>query len=247
MLPSLVSSSARDKSAEVVAAASEVSVGSVMVAVAVVPTVGQSVATVQQPGISLSVSLGGRLPLLPAVVAVVVAEAVVAVVAGVGVGSVAVGKVPVADGPVAVGPVEQPGLSLSLRIGLSLSSGLPLLPRLLNSWLGSGHRGGRDNSNETTMSAGHHSAGVVLASGGGGVDDGGHGVGGVGEGRADGVGKVVACGVREGGVGLGVHRGERGSEKQELHDDGAQKMCGSTMGVSGGLSFYTSGPRNQQR
>ena len=28
---------------------------------------------------------------------------------------------------------------------------------------------------------------------------------------------------------------------QELHDDGAQKMCGSTMGVSGGLSFYTSG------
>ena len=28
---------------------------------------------------------------------------------------------------------------------------------------------------------------------------------------------------------------------QELHDDGAQMMCGSTMGVSGGLSFYTSG------
>merc|ERR1719204_2428271 len=112
MLPSLLSSSARDKSAEVVAAASEVSVGSVMVAVAVVPTVGESVATVQQPGISLrgslSLSLSGRLPLLPAVVAVVVAEAVVA---GLGVGSVAVGKVIVADGPVAVGPVEQPGLS----------------------------------------------------------------------------------------------------------------------------------------
>merc|ERR1719204_580546 len=167
MLPALLSSSARDKSAEVVAAASEVSVGSVMVAVAVVPTVGESVATVQQPGISLR----GRL-------------------------------------------------------GLSLSSGLPLLPRLLNSGLGSGNRGGRDNSNETTVSTGHHSAGVVLASGGGGVDDGGDGVGGVGEGRADGVGKVVACGVGEGGVGLGVHRGERGSEKQELHDDGAQKMCG---------------------
>merc|ERR1719195_736795 len=101
MLPSLLSSSARDKSAKVVAAASEVSIGSVMVAVAVVPTVGESVATVQQPGIglrgSLSVSLGGRLPLLPAVVAVV------------GVRSVAVGKVVVADGPVAVGPVEQPG------------------------------------------------------------------------------------------------------------------------------------------
>merc|ERR1719204_2327584 len=228
MLPSLLSSSARDKSAEVVAAASEVSVGSVMVAVAVVPTVGESVATVQQPGISLrgslSVSLGGRLPLLLAVVAVVVAKAVVAVVAGGGVGSVAVGKVTVADGPVAVGPLEQPGLSLSLRI--SLSSGLPLLPRLLNSGLSSGNRGGRDNSNETTMSAGHHSAGVVLASGGGGVDDGGDGVGGVGEGRADGVGKVVACGVGEGRVGLGVHGGERGSEKQELHDDGAQKMCG---------------------
>merc|ERR1719204_3103618 len=202
MLPSLLSSSARDKSAEVVAAASEVSVGSVVVAVAVVPTVGESVATVQQPGIglrgSLSVSLSGRLPLLPAVVAVVVAKAVVAVVAGVGVGSVAVGKVTVADGPVAVGPVEQPGLSLSLRIGLSLSSGLPLLPRLLNSGLSSGNRGGRDNSNETTVSTGHHSAGVVLASGGGG-DDGGDGVGGVGEGRADGVGKVVACGVGEGG------------------------------------------------
>merc|ERR1719204_536598 len=202
MLPSLLSSSARDKSAEVVAAASEVSVGSVMVAVAVVPTVGESVATVQQPGVSLrgslSVSLGSRLPLLPAVVAVVVAEAVVAVV---GVGSVAVGKVTVADGPVAVGPVEQPGLGLSLRIGLSLSSGLPLLPRLLNSGLSSGNRGSRDNSNETTMSAGHHSAGVVLASGGSGVDDGGDGVGGVGEGRAVGVGKVVACGVREGGVG----------------------------------------------
>merc|ERR1719204_1914706 len=162
MLPSLLSSSARDKSAEVVAAASEVSVGSVMVAVAVVPTVGESVATVQQPGISLrgslSVSLGSRLPLLPAAVA--------------------------------VGPVEQPGLSLSLRIGLSLSCGLPLLPRLLNSGLSSGNRGGRDNSNETTMSAGHHSAGVVLASGGSGVDDGGDGVGGVGEGRADGVRKV---------------------------------------------------------
>merc|ERR1719204_1015896 len=183
MLASLLSSSARDKSAEIVAAASEVSVGSVVVAVAVVPTVGESVATVQQPRIglrgSLSVSLSSRLPLLPAVVAVVVAEAVVAVVAGVGVGSVAVGKVTVADGPVAVGPVEQPGLGLSLRIGL------PLLPRLLNSGLGSGNRGGRDNSNETTVSTGHHSAGVVLASGGGGVDDGGEGVGGVGEGRAD--------------------------------------------------------------
>merc|ERR1719195_1223505 len=224
MLPSLLSSSARDKSAKIVAAASEVSVGSVVVAVAVVPTVGESVATVQQPGIglrgSLSVSLGGRLPLLPAVVAVVVAKAVVAVVVSVGVGSVAVGKVAVADGPVAVGPVEQPGLSLSLRIGLSLSGGLPLLPRLLNSGLSSG------NSNETTVSARHHSAGVVLASGGGGVDDGGDGVGGVGEGRTVGVGKVVACRVGEGGVGLGVHGGERGSEKQELHDDGAQKMCG---------------------
>merc|ERR1719204_2069484 len=223
MLPALLSSSARDKSAEIVAAASEVSVGSVMVAVAVVPTVGESVATVQQPGISLrgslSVGLSSCLPLLPAVVAVVVAKTVVAVVASVGVGSVAVGKVTVADGPVAVGPVEQPGLGLSLRIGL------PLLPRLLNSGLGSGNRGGRDNSNETTVSARHHSAGVVLASGGGGVDDGGDGVGGVGEGRADGVGKVVACRVREGGVGLSVHRGERGSEKQELHDDGAQKMC----------------------
>merc|ERR1719195_2250955 len=134
MLPSLLSSSARDKSAKVVAAASEVSIGSVVVAVAVVPTVGESVATVQQPGIglrgSLSVSLGSRLPLLPAIVAVVVAKAVVA---SVGVGSVAVGKVTVADGPVAVGPVEQPGLSLSLRIGLSLSGGLPLLPRLLDS------------------------------------------------------------------------------------------------------------------
>merc|ERR1719204_624727 len=203
MLASLLSTSARDKSAEVVAATSEVSVGSVVVAVAVVPTVGESVATVQQPGISLrgslSVSLGGRLPLLPAVVAVVVAEAVVAVVASVGVGSVTVGKVTVADGPVAVGPVEQPGLGLSLRIGLSLSSGLPLLPRLLNSGLSRCNRGGRDDSNETTVSTRHHSAGVVLASSGGGV----------GEGGADGVGKVVACGVGEGRVRLSVHGGER--------------------------------------
>merc|ERR1719195_1250093 len=184
MLPSVLSSSARDKSAKIVAAASEVSIGSVVVAVAVVPTIGESVATVQQPGIglrgSLSVGLSSCLPLLPAVVAVVVAKAVVAVVAGVGVGSVAVGKVAVADGPVAVGPVEQPGLSLSLRIGLSLSGGFPLLPRLLDSGLSSGNRGGRDNSNETTVSARHHSAGVVLASSGGGVDDGGDGVGGVG-------------------------------------------------------------------
>merc|ERR1719195_1169820 len=167
MLASLLSSSARDKSAKIVAAASEVSVGSVVVAVAVIPTVGESVATVQQPGIGLRGSLS-----------------------------------------------------------LSLGGCLPLLPRLLNSGLSSGNRGGRDNSNEATVSAGHHSAGVVLASGGGGVDDGGDGVGGVGEGRADGVGKVVACGVGEGGVGLGVHGSERGSEKQELHDDGAQKMCG---------------------
>merc|ERR1719195_1058781 len=227
MLPSLLSSSARDKSAKIVAAAAEVSIGSVVVAVAVVPTVGESVATVEQPGISLrgslSVSLSSCLPLLPAVVA---AKAVVAVVVSVGVGSVAVGKVTVADRPVAVGPVEQPGLRLSLRIGLSLSGGLPLLPRLLNSGLSSGNRGGRDNSNKATVSARHHSAGVVLASGGGGVDDGGDGVGGVGEGRAVGVGKVVACRVGECGVGLGVHGGERGGEKQELHDDGAQKMCG---------------------
>merc|ERR1719210_2181699 len=124
-----------------------------------------------------------------------------------------------------MGSVEQPGLSLSLRIGLSLSSGLPLLPRLLNSGLSSINRCGRDNSNQTTMSAGHHSAGVVLASGGGGVDDGGDGVGGVGEGRAVGVRKVVACSVGEGRVRLGVHGGKRGSEKQELHNDGAQKMC----------------------
>ena len=34
---------------------------------------------------------------------------------------------------------------------------------------------------------------------------------------------------------------------QELHDDGAQMMCGSTMGVWSGLSFYTGHPRNQQR
>merc|ERR1719322_2087351 len=148
MLASLLSSSARDKSAEIVAAASEVSVGSVVVAVAVVPTVGEAVATVQQPGISL----GGRLPLLPAVVAVVVAKAVVAVVVSVGVGSVAVGKVTIAMGPVAVGPVEHPGIGLRISLSLSLSGGLPLLPRLLNSGLSSSNRGGRDNSNETTMS-----------------------------------------------------------------------------------------------
>merc|ERR1719195_2067391 len=235
MLPSLLSSSARDKSAKVVAAASEVSVGSVVVAVAVVPTVGESVATVQQPGISLrgslSVSLSGRLPLLPAVVAVVVAKSVVAVVAGVGVGSVAVGEVAVAMGPVSVGAVEVPGIGLGLRIGFSFRFGLsfPLLPGLLHSsGLSSRSNSSRDDSegNDTTVGARHHGTGFVLASGSGGVDDRSVGVGhdggrccGVGEGSPVGVGKVVASGVGKGWVGLGIHGGDGGNEQQELHDD----------------------------
>ena len=34
---------------------------------------------------------------------------------------------------------------------------------------------------------------------------------------------------------------------QELHDDGAQKMCGSTMGVSDQAFFLYERPRNKQR
>merc|ERR1712051_554227 len=181
--------------------------GGVVVAVAVVASVGKSVAVgaIQQPGVglwrSVGISLSGRLPLLPAVVAVV---------AGVGVGSVAVGEVAVAMGPVSVGAVEVPGIGLGLRIGFSFRFGLsfPPLPGLLHS---SG-LSSRSNSegNDTTVGARHHGTGFVLASGSGCVDDGSVGVGhdggrccGVGEGSPVGVRKVVAGGVGEGWVGLG--------------------------------------------
>merc|ERR1712080_402824 len=94
-----------DKTTKVVTAASKVSIGGVVVAVAVVAAIRKTVAAIQQPGVglgrSLRISLSGRLPLLPAVVAVV---------AGVCVRSIAVGKVAVADGPVAVSAIEIPGI-----------------------------------------------------------------------------------------------------------------------------------------
>merc|ERR1719339_871065 len=132
LLSSLSTSSTGDKTAKIVTAASEVGIGGVVVAVAVVASVGKSVAVgaIQQPGVglwrSVGISLSGSLPLLPAVVAVV---------AGVGVGSVAVGEVAVAMGPVSVGAVEVPGIGLGLRIGFSFRFGLsfPLLPGLLHS------------------------------------------------------------------------------------------------------------------
>ena len=40
---------------------------------------------------------------------------------------------------------------------------------------------------------------------------------------------------------------ENNKPHQELHDDGAQKMCGSTMGVSDQAFFLYERPRNQQR
>merc|ERR1719339_585877 len=244
LLSSLSTSSTGDKTAKIVTAASEVGIGGVVVAVAVVASVGKSVAVgaIQQPGVglwrSVGISLSGSLPLLPAVVAVVVAKSVVAVVAGVGVGSVAVGEVAVAMGPVSVGAVEVPGIGLGLRIGFSFRFGLsfPLLPGLLHSsGLSSRSNSSRDDSegNDTTVGARHHGTGFVLASGSGCVDDGSVGVGhdggrccGVGEGSPVGVGKVVAGGVGERWVGLGPHGGDGGNEQQELHDDdGAQKMC----------------------
>merc|ERR1719464_1923335 len=211
-----------------------------MIAVAVVASICKSVtvSTIQQPGVglgrSIGISLSGRLPLLPAVVAVVVAQPIIAIVTGVGVRSVAVGKVAVAMGPVAVGAVEVPGIGLGFRLGL----GLPLLPCLLHSRLLSSGSSSWNNSegNDTTVSTRHHSTGLVLASGSSSVDDGSVGVGDdggrggvVGEGSPVGVGKVVAGGVGESRIGLGAHilahTGDCGNKQQELHDDGAQMMC----------------------
>merc|ERR1712088_482849 len=218
----LPASGTGDKTTKVVTAASKVGIWGVVVAVAVVASICKSVTvgTIQQPGVglgrSIRISLSGCLPLLPAVVAVVVAKAIVAVVTCVGVRSVAVGKVAVAMGPVAVGAVEIPGIGLSFRIGFRLGLSFPLLPCLLHSR--------------------HHSTGLVLASSSSSVDDRSVGVGhdggrccGIGEGSPVGVGKVVAGGVGESRVGLSAHRGDCGNKQQELHDDGAQMMCGSTI------------------
>jgi len=104
-----------------------------VIAIAVVASICKSVTvgTIQQPGVglgrSIGISLSGRLPLLPAVVAVVVAKPVVAVVTGIGIRSVAVGKVAVAMGPVTVGAVEIPGIGLSFGIGFSFSGSIGLL------------------------------------------------------------------------------------------------------------------------
>merc|ERR1712088_1043967 len=235
----LPASGTGDKTTKVVTAASKVGIWGVVVAIAVVASICKSVTvgTIQQPGVglgrSIGISLSGRLPLLPAVVAVVVAKPVVAVVTGIGIRSVAVGKVAVAMGPVTVGAVEIPGIGFSFRIGLSF----PLLPCLLHSRLLSSGSSSWNNSegNNTTVGTRHHSTGLVLASGSSSVDERSVGVGhdggrrcGVGEGSPVGVGKVVAGGIGESRIGLSTHRGDCGNKQQELHDDGAQMMCGST-------------------
>merc|ERR1712088_1033383 len=240
----LPASGTGDKTTKVVTAASKVGIWGVVVAIAVVASICKSVTvgTIQQPGVglgrSIGISLSGRLPLLPAVVAVVVAKPVVAVVTGVCVRSIAVGKVAVAVGPVAVSAVENPGFGLGFWIGFGFSLSFPLLPCLLHSGLSSSCRSSSNWDSEgknTTVGTRHHGTGLVLASSSGGVDDRSVGVGddrgrgcGVGEWSAVGVGKVVARGVGERWVGLGTHRGNCGNKQQELHDDGAQMMCGST-------------------
>merc|ERR1712060_550311 len=228
----LPASGTGDKTTEIVTAASKVGVGGVVVAVAVVASICKSVtvSTIQQPGVglgrSIGISLSGRLPLLTAVVAVVVAQPIVAIVTGVGVRSVAVGKVAVAMGPVAVGAVEVPGIGLSFRIGFRLGLSFPLLPCLLHSRLLSSGSSSWNNSegNDTTVGTRHHSTGLVLASSSSSVDDRSVGVGhdggrccGIGEGSPVGVGKVVAGGVGESRVGLSAHRGDCGNKQQELH------------------------------
>merc|ERR1712088_685733 len=174
----LPASGTGDKTTKVVTAASKVGIWGVMVAVAVVASICKSVTvgTIQQPGVglgrSICISLSGCLPLLPAVVAVVVAKAIVAVVTCVGVRSVAVGKVAVAMGPVAVGAVEIPGIGLSFRIGFRLGLSFPLLPCLLHSRLLSS---GSSSVDDRSVGVGH---------------DGGRCCG-IGEGSPVGVGKVV--------------------------------------------------------
>merc|ERR1712088_1107498 len=226
----LPASGTGDKTTKVVTAASKVGIWGVVVAIAVVASICKSVTvgTIQQPGVglgrSIGISLSGRLPLLPAVVAVVVAKPVVAVVTGIGIRSVAVGKVAVATGPVTVGAVEIPGIGLSFGIGFSFRLGLsfPLLPCLLHSRLLSSGSSSWNNSegNDTTVGTRHHSTGLVLASGSSSVDERSVGVGhdggrrcGVGEGSPVGVGKVVAGGVGESRIGLSTHRGDGGNEQ----------------------------------
>merc|ERR1712088_145634 len=196
----LPASGTGDKTTKVVTAASKVGIWGVVVAVAVVASICKSVTvgTIQQPGVglgrSIRISLSGCLPLLPAVVAVVVAKSIVAVVTGIGVRSVAVGA------------VEIPGIGLSFRIGFRLGLSFPLLPCLLHSRLLSSGSSSWNNSegNDTTVGTRHHSTGLVLASSSSSVDDRSVGVGhdggrccGIGEGSPVGVGKVVAGGVGE--------------------------------------------------
>merc|ERR1712060_776007 len=183
----LPASGTGDKTTEIVTAASKVGIGGVVIAIAVVASICKSVTVgaIQQPGVglgrSIGISLSGRLPLLPAVVAVVVAKPVVAVVTGIGIRSVAVGKVAVAMGPVTVGAVEIPGIGLSFGIGFSFRLGLsfPLLPCLLHSRLLSSGSSSWNNSegNDTTVGTRHHSTGLVLASSSSSVDDRSVGVG----------------------------------------------------------------------
>ena len=194
-----------------------------VVSVTVISSIGKSVtvvASIQQPWVglrrSVGISLSSRLPLLPTVVAIVMAKTIVSIMASIGIGSVAVSKVAVAMGPIAIGAVEHPGIRLgvSFSFSLGLSSGLPLLPGLLHGGLlsGGGCNCGRDDSegNNTTVGARHHGTGFVLTSGSGGVDE---RCVGVGERSTVGVGQVPG-GVGESRVGLslGAHRGDGGNE-----------------------------------
>merc|ERR1719225_636398 len=216
-----LSASAGDKTTEVITATTKVGIWRMVVSVTVISSIGKSVtvvASIQQPWVglrrSVGISLSSRLPLLPTVVAIVMAKTIVSIMTSIGIGSVAVSKVAVAMGPIAIGAVEHPGIRLGVSFSLGLSSGLPLLPGLLHGGLlsGGGCNCGRDDSegNNTTVGARHHGTGFVLTSGSGGVDE---RCVRVGERSTVGVGQVPG-GVGEGRVRLsfGAHRGDRGNE-----------------------------------
>merc|ERR1719225_231956 len=200
-----LSASAGDKTTEVITATTKVGIWRMVVSVTVISSIGKSVtvvASIQQPWVglrrSVGISLSSRLPLLPTVVAIVMAKTIVSIMASIGIGSVAVSKVAVAMGPIAIGAVEHPGIRLGVSFSLGLSSG--------------GCNCGRDDSegNNTTVGARHHGTGFVLTFGSGGVDE---RCVGVGERSTVGVGQVPG-GVGESRVGLslGAHRGDGGNE-----------------------------------
>merc|ERR1719445_2812135 len=152
-----------------------------MIAVAVgVGSVPKTV--VGQPGVSLGVSLSLSswlgLGLSLAVVSEVVGKSVVAVDPGVGEGGVAVGvgsvvvSVPVGIG--VSGIVSQPGVSLRVSLGLSLSGGLSLLYGhdgiVLSSGGSSRSHSERGEGGENSVSARDEGSLIVPTAGSSGVD-----------------------------------------------------------------------------